>query len=1054
MFTLASAAALIEGCDSAAAAAPLLAGLGFDSGLFPLAGAHISRLGLAREIRSPHLAQGRGSLRALSFEAKEPGHVREELGRVAGHLARHAPEMLWIVVAVDVAGGETALAAVELSSAHARLAALVATRNRIVDSDAETLCSLAAAVTSSDVLTHCRWLEILGRESLGRNFFRALQHTVSKLSASLHPAEDEATTAELALLYVSRLLFLSFLETRGLLDGDHGFLANRYSDCMMSGGRFHQRVLSPLFFGTLNTSPRNRAPTAIALGRIPFLNGGLFSRTPAERRVGRARFSDEALGDVFGELLCRYRFTAREDSARWTEAAIDPEMLGRAFEGLMSSRERKLSGAFFTPQSLVAETTAAALSHTLASGMVPASVAAAALGGENVGRQTRVSLLDAIDRITVLDPACGSGAFLIECLEELSTLSVRLGDTRQLHQIRRHLLTRSIFGVDVNPTAVWLCELRLWLSMAIEDPETNPMRFAPLPNLDRNIRVGDSLSGDAFGAASFSAGGRTVARLRERYARATGPRKRSIARSLDHVERGQAIVAVVRRLARMEEERRDILEKIRARDLFGDRARAAPVDRARLSELRSRLRETRGVLRRLSEGGALPFSFASGFADVAAAAGFDLVIGNPPWVRTHRLDVATRASLRSSFRVYRRAAWKSGRDASAAGSGFASQVDAAALFIERSVDLLRPGGLAALVVPAKLWRSLAGGGVRELMQERTVLRELHDLSGAKSIFDAAVYPSVVIAARSNPEQSSEATMVVHRQNHALRWKAAQSRLPFDGSPGSPWIILPRDARRAFDTLRSAGEQLGATSIGRPLLGVKTGCNDAFLVHRDESVDSPMLRPVIRGEQVTPWRLQPSNSRIIWTHDDAGRPLKSLPPEMLQRLTPWRRDLELRTDARGKPAWWALFRVESADTSCARVVWSDIGRRPRAALIPEGDRSVPINSCYVARCDSAADALTLVALINSDVVAAWLDVIAEPARGGYRRYMGWTMSILPVPRDWKRARSILAPIAHCATGGRAPDQLTLRHAVLDAYGVTESSILPLLEWERTGPTKTV
>ena len=135
-----------------------------------------------------------------------------------------------------------------------------------------------------------------------------------------------------------------------------------------------------------------------------------------------------------------------------------------------------------------------------------------------------------------------------------------------------------------------------------------------------------------------------------------------------------------------------------------------------------------------------------------------------------------------------------------------------------------------------------------------------------------------------------------------------------------------------------------------------------------------------------------------------------------------------------------------------MVWSDIGRRPKAALIPEGDRSVPLNSCYVARCPSASDALTLVALINSDVVAAWLGVIAEPARGGYRRYMGWTMSILPVPRDWKRAQSILAPIARCATEGSVPDQMTLRHAVLEAYGVSESSILPLLEWG-TGRPKT-
>ena len=1049
MFNLAAARALLEACHSAAATLPLLARLGFTSGMLPLTGTHLSKLGLASDIRSPHLGHGPGALRAFGFESGKTGFLREELGRVAQDLSRNAPGMLWIIGAVDVAGGETAIAAVDPSSAGTRLAALVAKRKHIVDSDAETVCSLSAAVTSSDLLTHCRWLDILGRDSVGRKFFRALERTVSRLSASLDPAPDDATSSELALLHVSRLLFLSFLETRGLLDGDHGFLANRYADCMMSGGRFHQRVLSPLFFGTLNTSPRNRAPIALALGRIPFLNGGLFSRTPGERRAGRARFSDEALGDVFGDLLCRYRFTAREDSARWTEAAIDPEMLGRAFEGLMSARERKVSGAFFTPQSLVAETTRSALAHSLASDTVPAGVISAALSGEIVEQKARAQLLGAIDRMTVLDPACGSGAFLIQCLEELSALSIRLGDTRRLHQVRRHLLTHSIFGVDVNPTAVWLCELRLWLSMAIEDPETDPMKFAPLPNLDRNIRVGDSLSGDGFGSGSRSAGGRAVARLRERYARASGPRKRSLARSLDHVERGQAIIAVARRITGMQEERRDILETLRARDLFGERTHASPADRTRLGELRESLREARGSLRRLSRGGALPFSFASGFADVAAASGFDLVIGNPPWVRTHHLPADARASLRSSFSVYRNAAWQTGRDAAAAGSGFASQVDAAALFIERSVGLLRPGGLAALVVPAKLWRSLAGGGVRALLQERTAVRELHDLSGARSIFDAAVYPSVLIASRRDPAGSGAAAISVHRDGRVFRWKASPSRLPFDSSPGSPWIILPRGARRAFDTLRLAGDQLGTTSIGRPLLGVKTGCNEAFLVDSDDSLEPAMLRPVVRGENVIAWKLRKSDSRIIWTHDNSGRPVDSLPPGVLRRMLLWRRELELRSDARGKPAWWALFRVEGADSTAPRVIWSDIGRRPKAAFIPGGDNSVPLNSCYVARCASDDDALTLAALLNSDVAAAWLAVIAEPARGGYRRYMGWTMSILPVPRNWKRARSILAPIARCAIEGNVPDRSALRHAVLDAYGVAVSSVIELLEWERAG-----
>ena len=163
----------------------------------------------------------------------------------------------------------------------------------------------------------------------------------------------DADRAELALIATSRLLFLSFLQAKGWLDGDRAFLSRRFDACMASGGRYHARVLLPLFFGTLNTPARHRAVTARKFGSVPYLNGGLFARSALERRNAAAHFSDEALGALFGELLGAYRFTARESEEQWSDAAIDPEMLGRAFESLMAARERRVSGAFYTPQALV-----------------------------------------------------------------------------------------------------------------------------------------------------------------------------------------------------------------------------------------------------------------------------------------------------------------------------------------------------------------------------------------------------------------------------------------------------------------------------------------------------------------------------------------------------------------------------------------------------------------------------------------------------------------------------------------------------------------------------
>ena len=1044
MRSLASAAKLLQACDSVVAANPLAAALGFDGGLVSLTARHVRRLGLPAEIRCATLAQGDGALRLFAFETREPGCVRRELEEVALALSRDA-YLLWLVLAIDRTAGETALGASDATCHRGRTAALVVRRASVVDSDSETLCALAAARAHSDVLTHSRWLEILGRESVGRRFFQVLERKVRELADSLEPAAPARDAADLALLFVSRLLFLSFLETKGWLNRDHGFLETQFSDCMIGGGRFHHRVLAPLFFGTLNTAPANRASRARAFGRVPFLNGGLFSRSPLERRNSDRRFSDEALGNLFGDLLLRYRFTAREDTSTWSEAAIDPEMLGRAFEGLMAPADRRQSGAFYTPQSLVAAVTRSALVHSLASSSLPATSVEALLEGAKLEREEREAALRRTDSVRILDPACGSGAFLVHALEEVSHIRQRCGDANPMHRIRRRVLTSSIFGVDINTTAAWLCELRLWLSMAIEDPERDPMAVTPLPNLDRNIRVGDSVSGDGFAQPLVTGESRAVGRLRARYARATGPRKRSLDRLLDRTEREQCVLLATRNLARLCERRREMISSARTHDLFGARLPPSSGTKVRLAKLRDEIRGARGEIRRLESGCALPFAFTSGFADVAGAGGFDIVIGNPPWVRTHNLDARSKPALRRNFQVYRNAAWRGGSDVSAAGRGFASQVDLAALFVERSVNLLRTRGVAALVVPSKLWRSLAGGGLREFLMQNAILRELHDLTGATSVFDAAVYPSVVVAERSRDGNCDEIDLIVHRGGKTQRCRATPARVAFDPTRGSPWLMVPSEVRTSFDLVAQQGTPLAYTCFGRPLLGVKTGCNNAFLI-ADKGAEPELLRSVIRGEDLEAWRVR-GTERILWTHDSIGRPLSQLPPLALKHLRPWRRILESRSDARGSGPWWRLFRTESAMYDLPRVVWADIGKRPAAAVLRAGDQSVPLNTCYVLRCPTIADAYAIAAIINSDLAAAWLDLIAEPARGGYRRYMGWTMAMLPLPRNWDRARALLAPAGHSASLRGPSEAEHLHDTVLDAYGIDDRALKALLEWSR-------
>ena len=1068
--TLRQAAALLAHANTNDGLLALAGALGFDGAAIPLDADTRASLGIPSPAGDVRLMRGGGALRALLVLASPGTPLRPVLAELATSLVRRTSHVLWTLIAASGGGEEAAIACWTGEQRPPRLAALLVRPSQVVASDAETLCSLEAASVGDDLLVYTRWCELLGRAALSRRFYRTLEQRIAALAGSL-PRMPESDRVELALLYASRLLFLSFLQAKGWLDGDRAFLANRFDACMAAGGSFHARVLEPLFFGTLNTPPRRRAAAARAFGEVPFLNGGLFGRTPLERRHAKARFSDEALGELFAQLLGAFRFTAREEQGLWSEVAIDPEMLGRAFESLMAARERRASGAFYTPYALVAQVADHALVAALASDALDVACVERALRGDPIADDTGHLLRERMRSRTVLDPAGGSGAFLVYLLERLTRLLVAVGDTRGVSAIRREVLTRAIHGVDINPTAVWLCELRLWLSVVIDSDETRMSAVPPLPNLDCNVRVGDTLAGDAFDEPMPLVGPPAVlARLRERYVRASGARKVTLRRALSREETRRALAAIDFQLLRISVQRRERVLARRSPDLFGERDRDSAQSAQTRRELRDRAAALRRERRRIADGGALPFLFTSHFAHVHGRGGFGLVIGNPPWVRLHNIAPAARDALRSRFRVFSDAAWEPVSDARR-GRGFAAQVDLAALFVERSIALTTEGGAIALLLPAKLWRSLSGGGVRRLIAARTLLRRIEDWTDAPCAFDAAVYPSVLVATRLpsavRPAPGEAATggmetdYAVRRRTLNIGWRAAARTTLLDpDDPASPWLVLPNEVRAVFDALRARGQPLAAGRLGRALLGVKCGCNEAFLVNdtggdrvmaavecqgRRGTLERALLRPLLRGESVQSWRVPPSSRAIVWTHSDSGTPLGTLPPAAARWLAPWRRRLRDRSDLRGTGSWWMLFRTESADCTRTRVVWNDFGRSPRAAILSAGDPTVPLNSCYVLPCGDPVDALALATLLNSPLAAAFLNAIAEPARGGWHRYLAWTVELLPVPREWARARRILAPLAERAVLGQPPTGSELLAAACHAYRLKHEDVAPLVAW---------
>jgi len=209
--------------------------------------------------------------------------------------------------------------------------------------------------------------------------------------------------------------------------------------------------------------------------------------------------------------------------------------------------------------------------------------------------------------------------------------------------LRRDVVARSLYGVDLNPAAVRLTELRLWLALVADDDTADAAAVAPLPNLDGHVRQGDALL-DPYTAATALAGNAPMPAARADLARAaaarralyglTGPRKRDAVRELAAGEAHLARRLIDHGVARLEARIAELLAAAKTRDLFGRRPGFDSDQRVRLSRLRAALRDLRVARRRLARDGGAPFfAFESHFGDLMARGGFDVVIGNPPWVR-------------------------------------------------------------------------------------------------------------------------------------------------------------------------------------------------------------------------------------------------------------------------------------------------------------------------------------------------------------------------------------------------------------------------------------
>jgi hypothetical protein len=829
----------------------------------------------------------------------------------------------------------------------------------------------------------------LDREQVTREFFHRFRAAVRDVAKAL-PGED--TEAE-ALLILSRLLFLQFVQEKGWLNGERRFLVDRLEHEIRRGREFFAGVLLPLFFGCLNTPLHARSLAARKLGRVPYLNGGLFEPSAFEQRNPDLHLPNELMQRVLEDVFEKFDFRIDEHDAAGTH--IDPEMLGRVFESLMAGDERAASGSFYTPREIVDVLTERAITEWLGDGGPDES-------------------LKKLQRITILDPACGSGAFLLSALGVIERLWRKLSDDVP-RDLRRRIIAGSLYGVDLKPEAVRLCELRLWLAIvsgsdaAIEEVE-------PLPNLDRNILQGNSLLSptDFLGDGRMDIYADWLHALRaqrdlvERYRCAPFTQRPALARLI----RGNDSRLASELLARTIDvsERELAVACAPQRDLFG---RATPVDAERCRELQQRIAEAEAMLLKAEEGRLDFFSFDVHFAPVMAAGGFDVVVGNPPWVRNNRIDARAKRMLSDRYALFR---------GHRNGTAF-HQPDLSVAFFERAMQLAHADGTIALLMPAKILNAAYAAPLRRAARDRVVsIEDWSDDPRRHRWFDADTFPLGIVLAK-------------RRRGFSLPGRA-EARPVFIGNE---WALLPEDVAEVLQRLRANHRPLAEVLHRKPIMGVKTGDNRSFFLddqtRRRFRIPFTALCRCVRGRDLRRWSVEESRW-MLWPPRDGWKKT----PRWLEKLAA-ERGLE--------PRDFRLSFVKPEHVGI-KVAWKDLSRGMAAAVLPDvanvHDQAFPLipnQTLYSLDAVSLDEAYVLAAILNSTIAGALLVSVAERAKDAHYRYFGRTVAALPLPELAPEYERLVRLSRRAHRGAEVMEELDA--AVARLYGVTPGELAILREF---------
>lgn len=541
---------------------------------------------------------------------------------------------------------------------------------------------------------------------------------------------------------LGQMVFLHFIQKKGWLgvrdkwgDGSQTYLIDStkgYGD-----KNYFNEFLEPLFYCALNKKRNN---DMYLNSKIPFLNGGLFN--PIEHYDWKNTdfnipndywFNDDESGLL--NILSQYNFTVDESDPTEQEVAVDPEMLGKIFESLLDVNDRTSLGAFYTPREIVHFMCEESLAHRISSILTmdyQTILNFIRYGDALKETDFMVEFADEIDeivsKITIVDPAVGSGAFLVGMLNQIVKLRTNLNSftNKDLtkYEIKLQAIQNSLYGVDIEYDAIEIAKLRLWLSLIV-DQETHLEAPKPLPNLNFNLRVGNSLVDSFEGIKLWNAKWRGSKKKIKQFDQM----------NLFNVDAVNVILNALKEAkirffnTSDENEKNSLLREIEHQQMELIRSElVAKGDFDIYVKVEEMIKKKTKPF----------FIWELEFEQVFENGGFDIVIANPPYIKEYTNADAFKDLKNSPY--------------------YQGKTDLWNIFAQFSLDLLKENGIQTFIAPNNWITNFGSSKLRNKLISEAIIKRYVDF-GSSMVFDSASIQTMIFVLEKSKSLNIEDSYV-------------------------------------------------------------------------------------------------------------------------------------------------------------------------------------------------------------------------------------------------------------------------------------------------------